>query len=467
VENSIKSLIREFKVIKENLQPAIAEMKKIRELDVEFRKFKNDVYSQMKKIDFETRRLTAQKAGKVDTEKVTALERELEHKLAVVNRQIDEYQEKARRASKDELSKIKAMKVEQTVEDTHIVKNLYELDKKHIELHSSNRQMIASLISDFHIFKKDFEQDRLNVERNTKKLEEFDKWFKERDREHTKEMNVRKRHINQIAAEINEARDRDHANAIEIDELRKRTGENRENIAKVLSELSTLNKLIKTKVDNVRLDDTALNFARLDKKITADIGEVKGRMRELERRIVGRREIENMQKEIAVLNTKLLNKGDIDKVQTDIIETFKKEINVLNEKIRNVSQDENAINLLKKEDAALKAEVENCRQSLARLSNIPTKEQFEYMKDVITKLKQDVDTNTDLSHLLKKDLAISIGKIEEVYSLKEPMKSLKNELNSTSSRLNADLESIRRELDRINIKVENTSKLLKDLDKVL
>jgi hypothetical protein len=327
--------------------------------------------------------------------------------------------------------------------------------------------MIASLISDFHIFKKDFEQDRLNVERNTKKLEEFDKWFKERDREHTKEMNVRKRHINQIAAEINEARDRDHANAIEIDELRKRTGENRENIAKVLSELSTLNKLIKTKVDNVRLDDTALNFARLDKKITADIGEVKGRMRELERRIVGRREIENMQKEIAVLNTKLLNKGDIDKVQTDIIETFKKEINVLNEKIRNVSQDENAINLLKKEDAALKAEVENCRQSLARLSNIPTKEQFEYMKDVITKLKQDVDTNTDLSHLLKKDLAISIGKIEEVYSLKEPMKSLKNELNSTSSRLNADLESIRRELDRINIKVENTSKLLKDLDKVL
>jgi chromosome segregation ATPase len=464
VENSIKSLIREFKIIKDNLQPAIAEIKKIKELDVEFRKFKNDVYSQMKKIDFETRRLAAQKAGKIDTDRVAALEKELEQKIAIVNRHIDEYQAKARRSSKEEFNRLKT---DQHTQDTGIVKNLSELDKKHIELHSSNRQMIASLISDFHIFKKDFEKNRMDVERNTKTLEEVDIWFKERDKEHTKEMNVRKRHINQIAAEVNEARNRDHANSIEIDELRKRTGENRENIAKVLSELSTVNKLIKTKVDNVRIDDVALNFSRLDKKTAADIGEVKGRMRELERRIVGRREIENMQRELAVLNTKLLNKGDIDKIQTDIIENFKKEINVLNEKIRNISQDENAINLLNKEVVALKAEIENFRQSLTRISNIPTKEQFEYMKDVITKLKHDVDANTDLSHMLKKDLAASIGKIEEIYSLKEPIKSLKNELISTSSRLNADLESVRKELDRINIKVENTSKLLKDLDKVL
>ena len=94
-------------------------------------------------------------------------------------------------------------------------------------------------------------------------------------------------------------------------------------------------------------------------------------------------------------------------------------------------------------------------------------DQFNYMKDVVSKIKNDVDKNSDSMKVFKKDLSTSIGKVHEMYDLKQAITSLKQEVVSLNNKVNSSLQNMQNDINRINIKVDDTSKLLKDLDKVL
>jgi chromosome segregation ATPase len=469
IEGSIKSLIREFNIIKKSLEPLVEDIQKIKALEVEFRKFKEDTSSHVRKLEFENQKLNSEKTSKIDTRKIQELEKQMEQKILSVNRQMDTKGE----VSKDEITRIHD---ELRKQNMLFTKKSGEIDEKHIALHSSNREMIASLISESHYLKKQFEKELLASEKNVERLNELDKWFKDRDSTTTKEMNVRRRHINQIASELNEARKRDHTIAKELDDLISKAGEAKTERLKILNRIDNIDKVLSAKADNVKIDDMILNFSRLEKKTIAEIGEMKARMRELERKSIGKTEIETVRKDIEELKVKVSDKKGIDTIQTAVMEKLKSELDALNQKIRAASEsfniemvktDQNNANILKKETAALNAEISALTQKLSSLGSLPNKEQYEYKKDVVNRIKGDVDAATDMIKSFKKDLSETIARTSELYALKEPLKSTKQDMAAMNSKFESGLQSIRADLDRINIKVENTSKLLKDLDKVL
>lgn len=360
-DDAIKALIKEFRVIKETLQPIAKDVKKINEIEVEFRKFKNDVNSQIKKLDFETRRISSHKTGNLNAKKIQELERQIQQKM--------------RKAS----------------------------------------EMI---------------EDKGKIDHLIKRLAETDKWFREREKHQAKEMNIRKRHIEQIAEELNDARQRDHISASNMNKNKKEISEIKAELVNIKNDVGSLNKSVSTKVENSKINDVLINFSRLDKKATADVGEVKGRMRELERKII--------------------QKKDIDLLQTQISEKMRSEIKHLEETLKKVSKYETSIKSLKRE-----------------VSELATKEQYDYIREVITKIKNDADTNTHTISMFKKDLIDLISKTKSLDAIEESIKPLTKEINQLSHEMNMELSSVKSHIDRIDIKVENTSKILKDLDKVL
>jgi hypothetical protein len=89
IEVSIKSLIKEFSIIKNSLEPLVNDIKRMKANEVEFRKFKEDMNICMKKWDSALQKLNSEKSSKADTLKIAELEKQITQRLGTVSRNVD------------------------------------------------------------------------------------------------------------------------------------------------------------------------------------------------------------------------------------------------------------------------------------------------------------------------------------------------------------------------------------------
>lgn len=496
IEVALRTLNSEFRTIKNSLEPLSAEFKKLNSLEIELQKLKSEMIPKIKNLELRSRDAIPSK----NTLALAVQYKNLEAQLSKIRTDMSAFRKKPL-IDKEQDSALRLLSENQSIIDVKLRKINSDFENKYKKQLDSNREMIVNVISENNALKRELEKNSMELEKVRKEFGSHRTIFQERDTQLTKDVNVRKRHINQIVDELNEARKKIHLNGTVSAETQEKIDDIRSQLAKLKNDLQNIEKSNSTKVDLKDIEDTKLSFSRLEKRTISDLGEIKARMRELERKIVGKKDIDRIQAIVQDLQineinklkeefmnlsvdmsklpthveTKLSNlkrvmsyieliKSDVDKLSTRIsssedktveINRMKRSIDELNKKIENASEPNEEI----------KKQIRHVEESV-RADQEHIKKEHERIEHRIDKLSES-SADLGLLQSIKKDVANAIVKADRLDSTINIVEKITHRLETVENRLDTEFKNVTAEMNRINIKAENTFKILKDLDKVL
>ncbi|MDD5182136.1 MAG: hypothetical protein PHC66_03125 [Candidatus Nanoarchaeia archaeon] len=495
LELALKTLNSEFKTIKSSLEPLSAEFKKINFLEIELKRLKSEVIPKIKALELRGRESAPQK----DNQAVSAMYRGLEAQLNKMRAEILELRKKPV-IDKEQDSALRMISENQGLIDVKLKKINRDFEDRYKKQIETNKEMIVNLISEKDSLKHEIEKNSLEFEKIKKEFEILHAAFHERDSQLTKDVNTRKRHINQVVDELNEARKKIYLNGTIIAENQEKIDDIKTQLAKIKNDLQNVEKSNSTKVDIRDIEDTKISFSRLEKKTISDISEIKARMRELERKVVGKKDIDQMQTAIDGIQTNEINKlkEEFTKLSSELsvlpnhveaklsnlkrvmgyIEMIKKDIDKLNSRTGDVEAKFSEFNRIKSDIENVNKNIRNMpapREELADALNYVEvikkdhdrlRAEYEALDARLNKLSE---SSADLGVLnsIKKDVAAAISKSEKLSSVVDLIDQLGQKLAKSEGKMDEKIRNMETELERINIKAESTSRILKEMDKVL
>lgn len=546
IETALRALNNEFRVIKNSLEPLSAEFKKINSIEIELKKLKLDIVPKIKKLEMDIRRFGEARHSKEipkmsmqyknlegqlnkikselilskkeprkekenkETESISDRQKILESKLKKTNRDLEQKLEKLTDEfiilkkqpgiDKEQQELLNTLSQNQSMIKSKLDKSGKQFEDKYYKQIQSNRKMIVSLISENNQLKHEFEKKDAEFEKLKNEFQLLNKGVLERDKDITKSMNTRRRHINQIVEEINQTRKKSYSQGIVIAENKEKIDDMKIQLTKLKNSTDNLENSNKTKVDMKYIEDVKLDFSRLEKKTNSDVGEIKARMRELERKLVGKKDIDKMQTTIQDIQTNQINKLKIEfaELTKEMSEIPKK----VEAKLSNLKRVMQYIDNLKSDSDKLSARADNAEAKFIEINKLKSglemldkkigriavpvndmqnlvnyvdvvKKDYEKLKDSQAVTEQRIDklskTTVDMSLLksVKEDVVKAMSKSEKLESVVDVLEKLNEKIVKLEGKFAADVKNIEKQVDGLNIKVEKTSKMLGELDKVL
>jgi hypothetical protein len=397
-ETTLRVLMTEFRNIKESLEPILKEVKQMESLRIELKNLKEEFDAKIKKLEFENRKLQGEKAG-------TSVGKEFAHRLERLNSSLTSRLDETTKHVRDIETRLKKEVSRSESEDTHfqksikvedkelksivnkeLKKNITEIDEKHMNLISTTRNKTADVISDLAQLKIETSKNteelrRIEGELNNKqestsnRFNDFEKWFREQDKYSTKQLNLRKRHINQIVEEINNLRKLMHENKNLIVLNKEKFDEQVNKHIELSNDVSKLKTLDQTKADVKKITDVQLGYNRLEKKTVSDVGEIKARMIELERRLLSKKDVDKIQ-------------TSIQKLQADKIKQIEDSLN----KFQELDKLTENLSRMMKYTELLKKTAEHHGIQIAELTKTASTKELELVKMSMDSLKKEIDS---------------------------------------------------------------------------
>lgn len=328
LSSEIKTILHEFDNIKSSLAPLIAEVKKMQGIHIELKHLKEETDSRLKKLDFELRRLAQKEPPLRDVVSAKSHIEELNRQIDSLKRQYSGMQKtvdiskEVERHIKESLAKVPA---KMNIDEKHVYdeisnakadnkrsismlkSELTEVDEKHMKLMNTTREKTAALITEANTLSKQVQESLLRNDEALKNIAEFENWFRHSEKTLMNNDQTAKRHMNQIVTEINNNRNDIHSSKKELEKLSQKT------------------------------ESFAALSSKLEKKQTAELSEIKGRMRDAERKMVFKHELDNIKNNLAMQQKEEFSRivTELDKVKEIIAKDSKIMHNVFESKYKN------------------------------------------------------------------------------------------------------------------------------------
>jgi uncharacterized phage infection (PIP) family protein YhgE len=360
IASEIKKILTEFDNIRSSLAPVVSEVRKIRDLQIELKRFKDEIDSRMKKMEFELRH--TKQSGPSLKEIVTTKKQldELRAQIDFVRKQpaakpmLGDIQKELDRKVKEavasmpmpkappsekafsgELDKVRA---ENKRAVSQLKSELREVDDKHTRIMSTTREKTAALITEADRLSKQVQEMLAKNNDVLKNIEEFENWFRQSEKTLMQNDQTRQKHITQIANELNNNRGDIHENRILADKgLR-------------------------------RIDDLNALLTKLERRQITELSEIKNRMRELERRVIFRHEVGKIQDSLVAPN-------EFKAMSTKVLEVSSRlqAMDLMKKRIDTISKTDEQLRLLTarldRADERLASEFQVIRKQMELLGN--------------------------------------------------------------------------------------------------
>ena len=307
--SEIRTLLNEFDTIKSSLGPVINEVKKMHELRIELKRFKEETDSKLKKLDFELRHLAHREpplkdvvSSKTRIDELSSQIESLRKQYSALNKEtkIDKEVERQIRDSFNKMPKMIGSDERRISEELNKIKNevkhevtmmkgeLHDVDEKHTKMMNITREKVANLVAEAdHMFKQ-IHESMLRSSEALKNIVEFESWFKNSEKVLLHNDETAKRHNEQIVNELNMHKKDIYNNKKETEKLSKKA------------------------------DDVSVMLTKLERKQTAELSEIKNRMRDIERRGIqngfdqkARAELDDIKNKLESLTIKVTNTSKI------------------------------------------------------------------------------------------------------------------------------------------------------------
>jgi chromosome segregation ATPase len=427
ISSEIRTILTEFDKIKGSLSPIIAEVKKMQEMHVELRRLREETDSRLKKLDFEVRRLSQREPPLKDVVSskthIDDLSRQIEslrrqyagvQKIGDISREVDRHVREAMAKMPPKGSQVNDDVNEARAENKRAISmlknDIKEVDDKHTKIMSTTREKTAALITEANHLSKQVEDSLKKHDEALRSITEFENWFKHSEKTLMSNDQMTKSHVNQLVNEINNNRKDIHFSKKELEKV------------------------------SQKMNDFTVLVAKLEKRQTTELSEMKGRMRDIERKIVFKPEIDKIQNSLATQQKEELLRmtNELSKVKEQLVKDSKMVQSTFE------SKHSGEIAALKNAREQLLSDIKVINE--ARASDMgEIKKKFELWATRTVELKQKINAESEGS----RGMITALDK------------------RITESTLKEDVEALKKKLDSLSIKVANTSKLIEELEKVL
>jgi len=492
----IAALLKEFEVIKDSLKPVLNEVKKSKETCIEFKKFKDETNAKLRKLDFEFRRNSSKKLpmdNKKMEKQISDILSQIDHlKNAIgsikaskcgctdyskqIQRLNDEINEVKKIQAGFEFPKELAGEVEKLKKA--VLKKMDTVDKKQTESLRTTKQKVGVTIAELNALQKTLSKAESAREIHDSQIE--------------KEIKEQQEAIKELKKTIS-------VNAKEFETIKKDVINNKYKVTDIKTADKKIDELSK------KIEDVQVALNRSEKRRITEISDVKNRFMNFERRASNKGEVDKLQtdiqKRLGEKTLKLENEllgikkefksevsKEVEKREADLKSEINRFLNALDQRFEKEREHSKGLltgSLIKiervmKED---QASVHNFRKDIEKFtSNI---KEIKRLKDEIEGVKLNIiESNKEIQNKIKsipnhgediqrlnEDLGkyqkINIKIIEELKHIGSTMQNLSSDSDKMSKNFESNMANLRSEMDKLNIKVQKTSEILGEMDKVL